>query len=238
MPATLDRTVREIAIENPASIRVFESVGIDYCCGGKRPLSEACSRANVEVNQVLDLIAKADSRDGDAEDWTGRPLSDLIAHIVGKHHVYVQQEIPRLGALLLKVTSKHGPAHPETVEIQAAFNDLSQELLSHLRKEENILFPCIARLEQAKLTGSAVGGGCFGSVQQPISVMVAEHDDAGTLLAKIQKLSDDYTAPREACPTFLGLYRGLEDFERDLHRHIHLENNILFPRAIELEQAR
>jgi regulator of cell morphogenesis and NO signaling len=238
MQTTPEKTVREIALENPSSIRVFESLGIDYCCGGKRPLSDACSRAGVDFDRVIDLLESAtlDSQ-APAGEWKEKPLRELIAHIVTNHHGYVRQETPRIHGLLTKVASKHGPAHPEIARIEELFTAMGQELSTHMLKEEQVLFPYIERMEQALLAGMPVPAAFFGTVKRPIANMVAEHDDAGSLLSQIRVLSNGYTPPEGACPTYVALYRGLEEFERDLHHHVHLENNILFPRAIRIEQT-
>ena len=239
METITEKTVREIAIESPSSVRVFESLGIDYCCGGKRPLSDACSHANVDIDRVLNLLATA-SRDAQVQDdgeWRDRPLGDLIAHIVETHHGFVRRETPRVASLLAKVAAKHGPLRPEINQIEALFTAIGQELSTHMLKEEQVLVPYVARMEQATQSGNPLPEAFFGSVKRPIANMVAEHDDAGALLSQIRELSHAYTAPSDACPTFLALYSGLGEFERDLHQHIHLENNILFPRAVEMEQA-
>jgi regulator of cell morphogenesis and NO signaling len=239
MQTTTEKTVREIAVESPSSIRVFESLGIDYCCGGRIPLGAACSRADIEVDRVLELLEAAhrDSQPSEVGEWGDKPLRDLVAHIVEKHHRFVRQETPRIESLMAKVAAKHGPTHPEILQIESLFTAIGQELSTHMRKEEQVLFPYIERMEQAVLSGNPAPPAFFGSVKGPIANMVAEHDDAGALLSQIRELSNGYTAPGEACPTFLALYHGLEGFERDLHHHIHLENNILFPRAVEMEQA-
>ncbi len=244
MQTTLEKTVREIALENPASIRVFESLGIDYCCGGKRPLSDACSHANVDFSRVQQLLEQANQESlapggsqKDAQEWKEKPLCDLTAHIVRKHHGYVRQETPRIETLLAKVVAKHGPTHPEIAQIDQLFSAIAQELSTHMLKEEQVLFPYVERMEQAVQAGAPVPAAFFGTVKRPIASMVAEHDDAGAILSQIRELSGGYTAPGGACPTFVALYRGLEEFERDLHLHVHLENNILFPRAVEMEQV-
>jgi regulator of cell morphogenesis and NO signaling len=239
MQTTLEKTVREIALENPSSIRVFESLGIDYCCGGKRPLTEACIRANVDYDRTLELLekVKSDSATPAAGEWTEKPLAAIVAHIVETHHAYVRQETARIGNLLTKVISKHAASHPELIQIEQLFSAVGQELATHMLKEEQVLFPYVVRMEEAVKSGEAVPTAFFGSVKRPIANMVAEHDDAGALLAQIRELSHGYVAPDGACPTFLALFRGLEEFERDLHHHVHLENNILFPRAVEMEQA-
>jgi regulator of cell morphogenesis and NO signaling len=239
MPTTLEKTVREIALENPSSIRVFESLGIDYCCGGKKPLSDACSRANVDLSRVMELLAQAENEPlaPEAAAWKNKPLGELIAHIVGTHHEYVRRETPRIGVLLAKVLTRHGADRPEIRQIEQLFLAISQELSTHMLKEEQVLFPHVERMERALRSGGPAPAAFFGTVKGPIANMVAEHDDAGALLARIRELSNGYQAPVGACPTYLGLYLALEEFERDLHQHVHLENNILFPRAVEMEQA-
>lgn len=237
MQTIAEKTVREIALENPASMPVFESLGIDYCCGGERRLDDACRSAGVEVDRVLRLIGRAEhDTNSVSEDWRQRPLTELIEYIVNKHHAFVRQELPRIEALLTKVYGKHGPAHPELHEIDALFRAIAQELSTHQFKEEHVLFPYIERMEKSGAHNAAQRA-CFDSVARPIANMIAEHDDAGSILRQIRELSGGYAAPADACPTFHSLYRSLEGFERDLHRHVHLENNVLFLRAIEMEKA-
>jgi len=240
MQTMTEKTVREIALENPSSIRVFESLGIDYCCGGKRTLNDACSHAKVDFDRVVELLerAKQDSQPPEAEEWNERPLFELIAHIVAKHHGYVRQETPRIQGLLTKVAARHGATLPEIAQIGELFEAIEQELSTHMLKEEQVLFPYVERMQQALLAGRPVPAAFFGTVKRPIANMVAEHDDAGALLSQIRVLANGFGLPPGACPTLSVLYRGLEEFERDLHRHVHLENNILFPRAIGMEQAR
>jgi regulator of cell morphogenesis and NO signaling len=232
------QTVREIALEQPTSIRIFEQFGIDYCCGGRKPLAEACSVKNVEVDAVIAALeAAAQTPAVPREDWTEASLERLSDHIVSVHHAYVKSELPRLGALAERVVRRHGDTQLELTQIQAKLALLGQELTEHLAKEEVVLFPYIAKLERALATGSSLPRGCFGTVANPISMMTTEHDSAGTLLAEIRELSHEFTTPIGACPTYHAFYDGLREFEQDLHQHIHLENNILFPRAIALESA-
>ncbi|MEP6715088.1 MAG: iron-sulfur cluster repair di-iron protein [Terriglobia bacterium] len=239
MKTTTETTVREYAIENPSSIRVFESLGIDYCCGGKKSLSDACSSGNIDVNRVLELLENADreSKTPDSGNWKDKPLSDIAAHIVEKHHGFARRETPRIAVLLSRVIERHGSSNPEVAQIEQLFTAVTQELATHMLKEEQVLFPYIGQMEQAVLNGRSLPPAFFGSVMRPIANMMAEHDDAAALLSQIRQLSGGFTAPAGACPTFRGLYHGLEEFERDLHRHVHLENNILFPRAMEMENA-
>lgn len=239
MTPTTERTVREIALENPAAVRVFESLGIDYCCGGKQPLKDACLRANVSEETVLKLLANlATARKEESGQWTKAPFAKLTAQIVNRHHNFVRSEGPRLLALLEKVTTRHGAAHPELATIKDLFAAMFQELSTHMLKEEQVLFPYLNSMDAAVAAGKPVPPAFFGSVQAPIARMLADHDDAGALLAEMSSLSSRYQAPPDACPSYTALYNGLGEFESDLHEHVHLENNILFPRALEMEKAR
>jgi regulator of cell morphogenesis and NO signaling len=233
-----NQTVGTIAAEKPASVRVFEKLGIDYCCGGKLPLERACEKAGVSFEQAVALLDSlgADSAAND-RNWNEAPAGELIAHIVHKHHGFVRREIPRIEALLGKVKNRHGAAHPEVADIETLFLAAAQELQAHLMREEHVLFPFIEKLEFAATHNTAPPQGCFPSVEFPITRMLADHDDAGELFARIRDLTNRYTPPQGACMSFQALYRGIQNFEQDLHDHIHLENNILFPRAIALERG-
>jgi regulator of cell morphogenesis and NO signaling len=234
-----NQKIRDIAVQHPESVRVFETLGIDYCCGGARPLEEACEKANVPVGKLLELLGELGNDSGAPEErqWTDGSQLELTEHIINRHHRYVREEAPRLRTLLHKVVSRHGAAHPELGPIQKSFEALAEELLGHMIKEERILFPFIQQMEAAAGTGGALPVGSFPSVEFPVSRMLAEHDEAGALTARIRELSADFQPPADACPSYRGLYHGLKEFEQDLHHHIHLENNILFPRALEMERS-
>jgi regulator of cell morphogenesis and NO signaling len=239
MQLTKQITVGEIAAAEPASMRVFEALGIDYCCGGKRDLAEACSRAGVSVENVMARIAEA-GRSVHAftpSVWAEAPLTELIRHIVERHHAYVRAEAPRIQGLLGKVIARHGVAHPEVAQVRDLFNAAAEELIIHMLKEEQVLFPYIARMEQAANTGQPRPPAFFGSVANPIAHMMADHDDAGALLARMNELTGGYAPPKGGCATFRALYQALARFELDLHEHVHLENNILFPRALVFERG-
>ncbi len=235
---TAAQTVRDIAVEQPASIRVFEQYGIDYCCGGRKPLAEACVAHKLDVDAVLAALeAAAEVHTPVTRNWTQSSLENLVLHIVATHHAYVVQELPRLAQLAERVVRRHGDTQAELPRIQALLAQLDEELAQHLGKEELILFPYVVKLERASTGASAMPHGCFGTVVNPVFMMVQEHDAAGALLAEIRELSHQFTPPIGACPTYLAFFSGLREFEQDLHQHIHLENNILFPRAIALETA-
>lgn len=241
MTLTTEKSVRDLALENPAATRVFEKLGIDYCCGGNKSLAEACRTANLNINEVLGSIERAD-RDGPPtlvdQDWQSKPLSALIAHIRNTHHKYTREEIARLGPLFSKVCSAHGENHPELLHVREVFESLAEELSAHLLKEEMILFPYIVRMEGALNAKETITTAPFGSVQNPVSMMKHEHDSAGSALRTMKEATNGYSAPTDACVSFQTLYKALASFEVDLHQHIHLENNVLFPRAVAMEKAR
>ena len=239
MSAITEKTVRELAIENAGATRVFEKLGIDYCCGGNRTLEQACHAANVTVDQVLESLgapppSEAHQRD---HDWQVEPLGDLISHITSTHHKYTRDEIARLDPLFAKVCSVHGANHPELLQLREIFSGLSQELATHLMKEEMVLFPYIVRMEDAVMEKAPILPAAFGTVQNPVAMMEHEHDSAGNALRALREISRNYTVPPDGCVSFQTLYKTLAELEADLHQHIHLENNILFPRAIEMEKA-
>lgn len=231
-------TVREIALEQPASIRIFEKFGIDYCCGGRKPLAQACQERSLDLQTVLAALeSAAQDADQPAPEWTSASLEALCQHIVTAHHEYIRREIPRLWQLAQKVVARHGDTHPELIRIQELIRGAGEDLIQHLGKEEQILFPSIINMERNLATCGPRSLGCFGSIRNPIRVMMTEHDAAGEALAEIRRFSNDFTPPEGACPTYRGYFHALEEFEQDLHRHVHLENNILFPRAIGMDES-
>ena len=231
------RTVRELAVEVPNATRVLEKFGIDYCCGGKRSLDEACRTANLPVEEVVKALETAATVSTQESLLPSGSLAELIHHIVATHHKFTREEIVRLRALLEKVCSVHGQNHPELLAIRDTFSGLAQELSLHMMKEENVLFPYIVRMEEAVAQNDAVLPAPFGTVQNPVRMMMQEHDGAGEALREIREASHDFSVPKDACISYQTLYQALPAFEADLHQHIHLENNILFPRAIEMEES-
>jgi regulator of cell morphogenesis and NO signaling len=231
------KTIREIALEAPLTTRVFEEFKIDFCCGGRVPFAEACEIAGVDpaimASRLEAVVAKAHAEGPIERDQ--RSPSELIEFIVSTHHEFTRNEFSRLLPLMDKVAGKHGENHPELLEIKRLFQELAADLMPHMQKEERVLFPYIEKVEAAANGRSPVPMAPFGKVENPIRMMMFEHEAAGDILRQIRTLSSDYTTPDGACPSYKGLYAGIEDLERDLHRHIHLENNILFPQAVELE---
>jgi len=239
MSTTMERTVRELALEIPAAARVFERLGIDYCCGGGHTLEQACKAAKVPLYEVkvwLESARCAAPADPPARDWRVEPLADLIAHIQNTHHQYVRAETARLAPLFEKVCAAHAAGHPELPGLRDTFQALARELATHLFKEEAVLFPYIVRMEEAVIEKAPIVPAPFGAVRNPVAMMVREHDHAGDALRILRRESNQFTAPADACPSYQALYRAIAEFEADLHLHIHLENNILFPRAAEMEQ--
>jgi regulator of cell morphogenesis and NO signaling len=227
-------TVGGIVAAAPAAFRTFERLGIDYCCGGKRTLDEACGEKGLDPEAVLEELAREGGGPGRGErDWREAPLSALADHIVGVHHAFLRENLPRLDALSAKVLEAHGERHPELEEVRRVFLGLQEEIALHMHKEEMVLFPMVRELETASFRPSFH----CGSLRNPIGVMEAEHDSAGRALARLRELTGGYVAPADGCVTYGRLLEGLAELEEDLHRHIHEENSILFPRAAEAEAA-
>jgi regulator of cell morphogenesis and NO signaling len=230
------KTLGQLATENPAAVRVFERLGLDYCCGGNQTLEQACGAAGVAVEEIETWL-QAIPPEKVVKNWQDEPLFALIAHIQDTHHAYVRETVARLRPLFDKVCQAHAANHPELRVQNDVFNGLAEELSSHLMKEEMVLFPYIIRLEEASLEQRPAIPAPFGTVQNPVSMMMREHDSAGEALRELRQAASGYALPPDACASYRELYRTLLEFEADLHQHIHLENNILFPRAIALEAA-
>jgi len=232
------KTVRELTLEIPVAMRVFEKMGIDYCCGGPKTLSEACAAAGLstdEVVQSLELAQQAGTPGADSTEWRTQPLSELTSYIVATHHVFTKDELARIDALLSKVCSVHGKNHSELLRIQSLFQELNRDLIPHMQKEEIVLFPYIEQMEAAASRGTPAPIPFFGTVQNPIRMMMMEHETAGEILKQIRQNSGGFSVPADGCISYETLYKALDALEQDLHQHIHLENNMLFPRASELE---
>lgn len=238
MNFTSDTKVKEIALSNPPARQLLEDARVDYCWGGGKSLQEACLHTGVSAEEILRRLHENSQRVNPFEaNWTTSPLSDLTAHIRNQHHKYVRESISRIKTLLEKVKAKHGEHHPEFAEIENIFHAVGKEMIMHMQKEEQILFPFIEALERAVNGKGTVEPPFFQTVRNPIHAMMKEHDAARDLVNQIRKASTEYRAPEDACTSYKALFQELCEFERDLHQHVHLENNILFPRAVELEGA-
>jgi regulator of cell morphogenesis and NO signaling len=239
MPLTQDTTVAEMATKSLSAVRIFEKLGIDYCCGGKRPLSVVCKEKGYDPENVeRELDAALAWSEAPAQDWETAHLSELIQHIVSVHHEYLRRELPAVQARLDKVYRVYNQRYgPTLIGLPEVFAELREELEMHIRKEEMVLFPAIAACEQAFASGQPLPPTRFGTVANPIQMMELEHESAGRALARIHEITRDFEVPDYGCVTYRALMSGLDELERDLHMHIHLENNILFPRAEKLEAS-
>jgi len=232
MTITPTTRVSDIATASPGTIRVFQRHRIDFCCGGKISLRELCERQQLDLDSLISELDGALVHSEVDTDWSRAPLTDLVDHIQRRFHRPLSAELPRLRAMLDKVVTRHGDRLPSTLlPLQATFGALYDELLAHMLKEDHVLFPAIVGLEAGHPPARSSD---WTWIDQPIVVMEAEHASAGEALARMAELTNGYTPPEDACPTFRGLYHGLSELERDMHLHVHLENNILFPRAAAL----
>jgi len=231
METLIEKTVAEIVASNYKAADVFKKHGIDFCCGGNVGLSEICRKKEINLSEIEEDLQKITAQRSDSPDFDRWGLDFLIDYIINQHHTYVAENIPLIIQYSDKVAKVHGENHPETVEINTLFHAVADELLAHMQKEERVLFPYVKQLVQAEKEGISAPAAHFGSVNNPISMMESEHETAGDIFKQIDKLSNNYTPPLAACSTFKVLYAKLQDFESDLHKHIHLENNILFPKA-------
>ncbi len=226
------KTVGQLVAERPERARVFEQVGIDYCCGGRNCLEDACAKKGVDVQRVLSMLAASDAvpPTNTDPDWRTAPLSQLVQNIESTHHRFMRDELQRTSALIKKVATAHGAHRPALRELEQVFEGFTNDLLSHMYKEEVVLFPWIRAIESQP--GQTVSG--TDSLDMPIRAMMHDHDDAGNHLKIMRDLMDDYVPPLDACGTYRVMLSALQGIETDLHLHVHKENNILFPRALSL----
>lgn len=232
--STATPTVGAIAASRPASLAVFERLGIDYCCGGKRPFAEACAERGLDPAGVMEAIAAEEARTGESpsRDWTGATMTELADHIEQTHHAFVKDALGRLDGVVPRVVAAHGARHPELTDLAATYAQFAEEMRDHMIREERVLFPWLRRLEKS----TEIHVGPPWSVKRPIDCMEHDHDEAGRALAKMRELTRGYAAPEGACPTYRSMLSTLDALERDTHIHIHKENNVLFPRGVETEK--
>ncbi len=230
-----NKTVGKLVAEDYRKAKIFKKFGIDFCCGGGVSIDKACEVYGADKEKVLSDLEMLDLKDIDPDiDYNNWPLEKLLNHIIESHHTYVREAIPIVSQFVTKVKNVHGDNKPNVAEIADIFNAVAEELHSHLEKEEKILFPYLRHLLAAE-KGEEFIGPHFREAKNPIGVMLAEHEDAGDALMKIQELTNDYNPPKGACATHQVSYAYLKEFFEDLVQHVHLENNILFPKIISLE---
>lgn len=219
-----EQTVGEIVVDRPSTSRVFQKLGIDFCCGGKKTVAEACRDKSLDPGEVLALLGD-EGKPEPRSPWAEASLDALTTHLVDAHHRFTRDEIQRLGPMLNKVARVHGERHPYMIEVASTFDAFARDMLLHMTKEERVLFPAIRALD---------GGGRAMNVAMPIRAMNAEHEIAGAQFARLRELTGGFVTPPDGCNTFRASLAGLEELEADLFQHVHLESNVLFPRALSL----
>lgn len=231
------KQIGEFVADDFRTAAVFSKHKIDFCCNGNRTIEEACEKKGIDSNRLAEeLEAVLNTTTNPSIDYKSWPIDLLADYIEKKHHRYVEEKIPVLRQFLDKLCKVHGERHPELFKINELFTASAGELTAHMKKEELILFPFVKRMVKAKLDHVAIQSPQFGTVENPIAMMMQEHDTEGERFREIAELTDNYTPPADACNTYKVTFAMLDEFEKDLHLHIHLENNILFPEAIKLEQ--
>jgi regulator of cell morphogenesis and NO signaling len=237
MSMTTTTTLADVAATSLSAVRTLERYGLDYCCGGKQPFDEACTAKGLKPESVMQEIERPQAPDASERDWQTAPLDEIVKHIVGTHHEYLKLELPALGNRMNKVLAVHGPKDQQTLsQLADVFGSLRADMEMHMHKEELMLFPFLEQYGRSETLGRPLPPVPFGSVANPIGVMEREHEGAGGALLEIRELTRGFEYPSYACSTVRALFDGLKALEADLHVHIHLENNILFPRAIALEK--
>ena len=236
MNITEENTFAEVVTNNIKTADVFKKYGIDFCCGGGISIKKACEKNNISYAELEKELSTINNPISNVNNYDAWKLDFLIDHIVNIHHTYVEESTQIILQYVAKVAKVHGHHYTEVLEINKLFNEVAKELASHMKKEELILFPFIKKLAKADKEGVKVTIPHFGSVNNPIKMMEEEHENVGDMFKEINKLSNNYKAPEGTCNTFKALYAKLEEFEQDLHQHIHLVNNILFPKVLLLEK--
>jgi regulator of cell morphogenesis and NO signaling len=238
MSITKEQTIGQLVTDDYRTAQVFQEHGLDFCCGGNRTIEEACVNKAIDPDDVVQALNRINTngvkvKEDNYNQWS---LDFLVDYIVNNHHEFTRNKLPEIGKYAKKVAKVHGERHEELNKIYYEFTMLHTEIFNHLDKEEQILFPYIKQLVEAEKKGEKPEAPEFVEASNPIAMMEEEHDEAGISMAKIRRLSDNFTPPEDACTTYRLLYQNLEGFEKDLHKHVHLENNILFPKALELEK--
>ncbi|HBR55229.1 MAG TPA: iron-sulfur cluster repair di-iron protein [Flavobacteriaceae bacterium] len=236
MEALKKKEIGQFVAEDFRTAAVFSEYGIDFCCRGNRPLDEVCNKNNISLEEVLEKLSISTTKVENTQAYNTWPLDLLATYIEKTHHKYVESKTPVLKQFLAKLCKVHGERHPELVQINELFEEVAGELSQHMKKEELVLFPRIKKMVHSMEENKPLEPAHFGTVQNPIAMMEHEHDTAGEIFRNLARLTSNYTPPEDACNTYRVAFSMLDEFEKDLHVHIHLENNILFPKALKLEQ--
>lgn len=232
----IETSVGEIAKNHFQTVHVFDRYQIDFCCGGKQSLKEVCEKKSIKTSEIMEQLETSIAEESSVPRFHSMTVGELVGYIINNHHAFIRKNIPLLTKLLDKIEEVHGIRHPELQEVNMLFKESAGQLTMHMQKEELVLFPLAQKLEQLHLENKQITIGTTSSVTNPIAAMVQDHENEGARFEKISELTDSYTVPADACNTYRAAYETLHAFEKDLHRHIHLENNILFPLAAKLEE--
>lgn len=234
MKTLQNQTVGQIVAEDYRTAQIFRDFKLDFCCGGSKTIDEACAEKGINPQEVLQALKSLGNEGERQENFNNWSPDFLVDYITNNHHQFTRNKLPEISFYTQKVAKVHGRTHSELVEINREFEKLSAEMINHMDKEEELLFPFIKKLTAGNIREPDKFK--VGSASNPIAMMKEEHDEAGASMAKIRELSNDFTPPEDACATYRVLFESLEGFEKDLHKHVHLENNILFPKALKLER--
>lgn len=231
-----EETIGELVTKDYRKAQIFKGFGVDFCCGGKKTITEVCEKKGIDAAELRSALASVNAEANVSEnDYSNWDIGFFTDYIVQTHHKYVKENTPFILELANKVAKVHGTEHPEALQVAKLFSEVAADLMLHMSKEEKILFPFIKELASVQLLGGGLSSGAFGKVADPIRMMEAEHELAGDALRTIREITNNYTLPADACNSYTILYKKLDEYENDLHRHVHLENNILFPNAIKTE---
>lgn len=236
MNITKETLIGEVVTENYQAATIFNAHQIDFCCNGNRSLETACEKIDIPVNELIQELTSITNQGADTNNYQDWSIGFLSDYVYNNHHTYIEKKVPEIKQYLAKITSVHGKHYPELFQIKELFNAGVDALIAHMKKEELILFPYFKKLDRALKTESKAQSPQFGTVLNPISVMHEEHDNEGVRFREISRLSNNYTPPEDACGSYKVTFALLKEFEADLHKHIHIENNILFKKAILLEK--
>jgi regulator of cell morphogenesis and NO signaling len=240
MKAELNQTVASVVIQFPSAITLLEGLKIDYCCGGHKTLKDACDKAGVSAEKVIRSLEDISAMPSQGQNWNEKPLTELVNFLLEKHHAYTREQLALLDKLSEKVARVHGQNHSEILEVRELFQEMAEDLEHHLLKEEQVAFPYLLALDKSQKGGSAENLFFPFEVfqRQPQRVLMADHEEVGEQLRGLRRLTNGFKAPEDACVTYQALYKAFLEIEEDLHRHIHLENNVLFPMAEKLAQQK